>query len=142
MPFEDESFDLVWMQNVGMNIADKVRLYAEIARVLRSGGRFALQDLLAGEAPLAYFPLPWATTAGESFLPTADGLSDLLATAGLREIARREVPAAPPAPGMATISPLSYLIWGEAAGRMIDENIRRSVAEGRVTGAMLVAERS
>ena len=39
MPFADGAFDLVWMQNVGMHIADKGRLYAEIARVLRPAGR-------------------------------------------------------------------------------------------------------
>ena len=99
LPFADGAFDLVWMQNVGMHIADKGRLYAEIARVLRPGGRLALQDLLAGAARPARYPTPWAATAGENFLPTAEELGDALATAGLREIGRRAVPVAPPAPG-------------------------------------------
>ena len=30
MPFADQSFDVVWSQNVVMNIADRDRLYAEI----------------------------------------------------------------------------------------------------------------
>jgi SAM-dependent methyltransferase len=35
LPFPDDSFDVVWMQNVGMNIADKHKLYGEIYRVLK-----------------------------------------------------------------------------------------------------------
>ncbi len=49
LPFPDESFDVVWMQNVGMNIADKRKLYGEICRVLKPGGRFAFQEMAAGE---------------------------------------------------------------------------------------------
>ncbi len=56
LPFPDDSFDAVWMQNVGMNIADKRKLYAEISRVLRPGGRFAFQEMAAGEAATSYFP--------------------------------------------------------------------------------------
>ncbi len=49
LPFPDASFDAVWMQNVGMNIADKRKLYAEVYRVLKPGGRFAFQEMTAGE---------------------------------------------------------------------------------------------
>ncbi|MDH4181371.1 MAG: class I SAM-dependent methyltransferase, partial [Betaproteobacteria bacterium] len=61
LPFADASFDVVWMQNVGMNIADKRRLYGEIRRVLAPGGVFAFQEMAAGNAPVCRFPLPWAT---------------------------------------------------------------------------------
>jgi len=141
MPFADGSFDLVWMQYVGIHIADKGRLFAEIARVLRPGGRLALQEILAGEVQPAHYPTPWATTASESFLPTAEELRDALATAGLREVTREAMSAAPPAAAQGPSSTLSYLIWGEEASRTIEENIRRNVAEGRIAGVMLVAER-
>lgn len=49
IPFSDNSFDVIWMQNIGMNIADKQRLYEEINRVLKPGGRFAFQEMVAGE---------------------------------------------------------------------------------------------
>jgi ubiquinone/menaquinone biosynthesis C-methylase UbiE len=39
IPYPAGSFDVVWMQNVGMNIANKERLYKEVHRVLRPGGR-------------------------------------------------------------------------------------------------------
>ena len=61
LPFPDGSFDVVWMQNVGMNIADKTQLYEEIFRVLRPGGRYAFQEMAAGNMSTSYFPLPWAT---------------------------------------------------------------------------------
>src|SRR5262245_43307782 len=40
LPFADASFDLVWSpQNAAMNIADRDRLYSEMRRVLKPGGR-------------------------------------------------------------------------------------------------------
>lgn len=58
LPFADASFDVVWMQNVGMNIADKQRLYAEIHRVLQPGGRYAFQEMAAGTAANAASAAP------------------------------------------------------------------------------------
>jgi SAM-dependent methyltransferase len=141
MPFADGAFDLVWMQAVGMNIAEKGRLYAEIARVLRPGGRFALQENLAGTAQPAHYPTPWAATAEESFLLTDEELRDALATAGLHEVARQPEPDLPPVVGPTTTRPFLWLLWDEATGREIDENNRRNAAEGRVAGVLLVAER-
>ena len=41
LPFDDGGFDVVPLQHVAMNIADRPRLYREFRRVLKSGGRFA-----------------------------------------------------------------------------------------------------
>jgi len=49
LPFPGRSFEVVWMQNVGMNIADKRQLYGEIARVLKPGGRLIFCE--HGSAP-------------------------------------------------------------------------------------------
>ena len=46
---DDDSFDVVWMQNVGMNIADKPKLYEEVCRILKPNGRFAFQEMTAGQ---------------------------------------------------------------------------------------------
>ena len=83
LPFPDAAFDVVWMQNVGMNIADKRKLYGEISRVLKPGGRFAFQEMAAGDSTLSHFPLPWATDPADSFLVTVAELRSLLKTSGL-----------------------------------------------------------
>ena len=83
LPFADDSFDVVWMQNVGMNIADKRTLYSEIARVLKPGGRYVFQEMAAGDAATSYFPLPWATDPGDSFLVSADEMRSVLDGCGL-----------------------------------------------------------
>src|SRR5579859_24266 len=47
LPFEDGDFDVVLLQHVAMNIADRGRLYREIRRVLDVGGRFATFDVVS-----------------------------------------------------------------------------------------------
>jgi SAM-dependent methyltransferase len=82
LPFPDDAFDVVWMQNVGMNIADKRKLYGEIHRVLGPGGRFAFQEMAAGEAATTYFPLPWATDPADSFLVSVEEMRSVLGERG------------------------------------------------------------
>lgn len=82
LPFADDFFDVVWMQNVGMNIADKRKLYAEIHRVLKPGGRYAFQEMAAGKAATSYFPLPWATDSSENFLVSLEEMGSLLGASG------------------------------------------------------------
>jgi SAM-dependent methyltransferase len=82
LPFPDDAFDVVWMQNVGMNIADKPGLYAEIYRVLKPGGRYAFQEMAAGERTTSYFPLPWATEPGDSFLVPLEEMGAALGACG------------------------------------------------------------
>jgi sarcosine/dimethylglycine N-methyltransferase len=82
IPFPDDAFDVVWMQNVGMNIADKRKLYAEIHRVMKPGGRFAFQEMAAGETATSHFPLPWATDPADSYLISADEMRSALGDIG------------------------------------------------------------
>src|SRR5579859_1736304 len=46
LPFDAGRFNVVLLQHVAMNISDRVRLYREIRRVLKSGGRFATFDVV------------------------------------------------------------------------------------------------
>lgn len=83
MPFEDNSFDVVWTQHAAMNISEKPKLYSEIVRVLRPNGHFAMYDVLAGPVSPIHYPVPWATDASISFLATPDLLRELLEASGL-----------------------------------------------------------
>jgi ubiquinone/menaquinone biosynthesis C-methylase UbiE len=86
LPFDDASFDLVWMQHVSMNIPDKARLYGESRRVLSGSGRLAVYEILAGSMSDLHFPVPWARAASISHLATPDELKKTLEQVGFREI--------------------------------------------------------
>jgi len=90
MPFENESFDIVWTQHTAMNIADKARLYAESWRVLKPGGLLAIYDIVEGEGEPLIFPVPWAREPSISFLVTSDELRELLGQAGFQVVSWRD----------------------------------------------------
>lgn len=85
MPFEDQSFNVVWTQFAAMNIADKARLYAEFRRVLRPGGVVALHEVMAGTDGEPYYPVLWANDASISHLRQPEEIRRLLRDAGFRE---------------------------------------------------------
>jgi sarcosine/dimethylglycine N-methyltransferase len=133
LPFPDDSFDVVWMQNVGMNIANKQGLYDEIHRVLKPGGRYAFQELTAGNAPTSYFPLPWATDPADSFLVPAEEMRSILGKSGfVAEVfedtsdAHLSATAATPA-----ASPLTLGVYVDNLAQK-SGNARRSLQEGQI----------
>lgn len=133
MPFHDDSFDAAWMQNVGMNIADKRKLYAEICRVLKPGGRFAFQEIAAGEGVASYFPLPWATHPADSFLVSAAEIRALLGECGFiaecfEDVSDAQLSTTPEAatPGQLTLAVFVDNLALKAG------NARRSLQEGQI----------
>ncbi len=91
MPFDDGVFDLVWMQHMAMNIEDKERLFGEIRRVLRPGGRLALYEIFAGSAAPLHFPVPWANDPAISFLVAPSEVRNLLTETGFKELVWTDV---------------------------------------------------
>ncbi|HET9823592.1 MAG TPA: class I SAM-dependent methyltransferase [Burkholderiaceae bacterium] len=137
MPFADASFDVGWMQNVGMNIADKRGLYREVRRVLKPGGRFAFQEMVAGNGEAIHFPLPWATDPADNQLVCAPAMRELLVDSGFAEAYFEDVsdaPLPPPEPGTpdsAPQAPLSLSVYVDNLAQKA-ENATRSVREGRI----------
>jgi ubiquinone/menaquinone biosynthesis C-methylase UbiE len=84
LPFRNASFDCAWSQNVAMNIADRPRYYAEMHRVLRPGGRLAIQDVAMGDGDELDFPVMWADRPEISFLRTPDETLAMLEAADFR----------------------------------------------------------
>ena len=136
LPFPDDSFEVVWMQNAGMNIADKHKLYAEIYRVLRPGGRFAFQEMAAGNAATSYFPLPWATDPADNFLVSVEEMRSLLGVSGFvtelledtsdAHLSATAANTTPAAPGQLGLAVYVDNLAQKAA------NARRSLEEGQI----------
>lgn len=89
LPFEDGRFDTVLLQHVAMNIGDRTRLYRELRRVLKPGGRFATYDVVSNGDDLHY-PVPWAAKPEVSFLLTAAATREAIESAGFRTMTWRD----------------------------------------------------
>lgn len=136
LPFPADSFDAVWMQNVGMNIGDKRKLYAEIHRVLAPAGRYAFQEMAAGETATSHFPLPWATDPADSYLVSTEEMRSVLVESGFTaelfedtsdaHLGRSSANATPAAPGRLGLAVFVDNL-AEKGG-----NARRSLEEGQI----------
>ena len=84
LPFEGGTFDAATLIHVGMNIADKAKLFANVRRVLKPGALFGVYEVMrAGESDLPY-PMPWAQTSETSFVETPETYRRLLTNAGFK----------------------------------------------------------
>ncbi|MEW6636723.1 MAG: methyltransferase domain-containing protein [Actinomycetota bacterium] len=147
MPYQEASFDLAWTQHSSMNIADKARLYSEIRRVLKPGGRLALHEIMAGQTCPIRLPVPWAREPGISHLERPERIRTLILASGFRELAwtdettlaaewfrkrasrHRESPALSP-----------HLLFGPDFPEML-ENQARNLQEGRISILYAIFER-
>jgi len=78
LPFENNSFDIVWTQNAQMNIEDKAKFYSEIKRVLNDEGALVYYDIFKKGKEEVNYPLPWANNASISFLESIQLVDALL----------------------------------------------------------------
>jgi MPBQ/MSBQ methyltransferase len=144
LPFDDGTFDVVWTQNSGMNIAAKERLYAGFHRVLRPGGRLALQEPMAGPVQPPVFPVMWARDAAASFLRPPGEMRALIAAAGFRVRAWEDVTAevAGSGPGANAPGPsIQALVMGDALDAIARAG-QRNRDEGRIVMVQAVCDRT
>lgn len=84
LPFGAGTFDAATLIHVGMNIADKARLFGEVRRVLKPGALFCVYEvMMVGEGDLPY-PMPWAHSMETSFVETPEVYRGLLSAAGFK----------------------------------------------------------
>jgi SAM-dependent methyltransferase len=142
LPFADGTFDVAISQHVQMNVADKVRLYAETRRVLRVDGRLALWDITIGAHGELDYPLPWADHPARSHLVTVGELRAVVESAGFavehwtdltdQAGALMQAMLAPPA------NPLGLHAFVPDFKRKV-ENLTHALADGRLRVIQAVA---
>jgi ubiquinone/menaquinone biosynthesis C-methylase UbiE len=144
MPFAPGTFDGAYMIHVGMNLADKAGVFREVGRVLKSGARFTIFDLIRGREGTLRFPLPWAASEATSFVVDAAQYRKALEVAGFevekeqshrtfaieftQRTASRLAASGPPALGL-------HVLMGEKTPTML-----KNVLEGMVEGILDVIE--
>jgi SAM-dependent methyltransferase len=89
MPFAAASFDVATLLHVGMNIADKDRLFREVRRVVKPAGIFGIYDQMREADGELAFPVPWASVPQTSFVETATTYKRLLTDAGFEIVWER-----------------------------------------------------
>lgn len=149
IPYDDERFDIVWTEHVQMNIADKNRFYAELARVLKPGGRLLFHDIFRGSGDPPLYPTPWAEDVSMSFLATEMEARSIIEQAGLyidqwlvkvpesiefleKKSAQTKTDRQPPIG--------THLLMGESAKDKF-QNYLRNLSEDRVSVALGIAHK-
>ena len=138
-----EPFDVVWTQNSGMNIADKERLYAGFARVLRPGGLLVTQEPMAGPVQPVVFPVMWARDASASFLRTPEAMRAVMEASGFQVRAWDDVTAEATGPASAAAIPahsVQQIIMGESLDAIIRAG-HQNREERRIVMTQAVLER-
>lgn len=82
LPYGVAAFDAAVTFHVAMNIDNRARFYAELARVLKQDARLCVFDVMKGPAPGMIYPVPWAETEATSFLRSREQTCALLDGAG------------------------------------------------------------
>ena len=140
LPFDAKEFDLAVTMQIQMNISEKERFYGEIFRVLKPGGRFFFQDIMAGDSSGdVHLPVPWSVDGEFNFLISVDALQrTLLATGFELELFEDTTTEAlawrkrqPQASGLAPAALGLHLVMGDQFGLM-QANQVRNLEEGRV----------
>jgi SAM-dependent methyltransferase len=143
LPFDGGTFDVVWTQNSGMNIADKEHLYAGFHRVVRPGGLLAIQEPMAGPAGPIIFPVMWARDAASSFLRPPAEMRALIEAVGFRARAWDDVTAetaGPLDPAAIPAHSAQRLIMGDRLDAIIRAG-HRNRDEGRLVSVQAVFHR-
>lgn len=90
LPFPDGTFDGATMLHVGMNIADKPAVFAEVRRVLKPGGLFAIYDAMRQSDGAFAYPVPWSSEPATNHIATPEAYKAALRAAGFEVVKERD----------------------------------------------------
>lgn len=149
MPFENASFDRATMLHVGMNIADKSALFAEMARTTKSGALCGIYDVMRLDNALLAYPVAWAADESTSFVaPIKDYRRKLeengfevlsvtekadVAIKFFEAIKARVAASGPPPLGL-------HIVMGKDAPTKVG-NMAKNVAKGSIAPVEIIARR-
>tara|TARA_B100001559_G_C16452752_1_gene600126 strand:- start:626 stop:1450 length:825 start_codon:yes stop_codon:yes gene_type:complete len=147
LPFNDNSFDMVWCQNVSMNIEDKDTFYDEIARVIVNDGYLVSTEMSAGKNNSPYYPLPWARGPEISFLCSQIDMRTKIESTGLKIIKWKDtsLEAIKSLENAAKKTPKTKLSLSLIAGNDIDErmaNAGLSLIDEHLSNITIVAKKN
>jgi MPBQ/MSBQ methyltransferase len=150
LPYADASFDRASQFHVGMNIEDKDGLFADVARVLKPGGLFAVYDVMrVGDDALDY-PVAWAEDESTSFVAPVEDYAAALAAAGLEvqateskkdlglaffaKMKARMAESGPPPLGL-------HIVMGKDAA-IKAANMAKNIAKGAIAPVLMLARKA
>lgn len=149
LPFANARFDRASLLHVGMNIADKEKLFQEAARVIKAGGYLGVYDVMrTNDLPIT-FPVAWAENETTSFVEPVDIYRAKLEAAGFRivdianrsdvalyffeAIKKRLAEGGPPPLGL-------HIVMGSDA-RLKVSNMHVNVETGTISPVQILAQR-
>ncbi|RKY95195.1 MAG: SAM-dependent methyltransferase [Ignavibacteriae bacterium] len=149
LPFENESFNIVWSEHVQMNVENKQKFYQEIYRVLKSGGKLLFYDVFKGRGDEIFYPVPWANDSSTDFLTEQNETKYLIGSLDFKinywedktELSKNWFSAMVAKVKNREPSPLGlHLVMGKNANEKF-QNMVRNLNEGNITVAQAVVEK-
>jgi sarcosine/dimethylglycine N-methyltransferase len=142
LPFEDNSFDAVWTQNSGMNIADKESLYAGFKRVIRPNGLLVIQEPMSGPNHPPVLPVMWSRDGSNNFLRKPEQMQAVIEAAGFHLLKWEDVTnEKDPSNTVRPAQSIQKLVMGEELLAQIRQADQRNDAEQRLVMVQAVFER-
>ncbi len=139
--FDDNSFDAVWTQNSGMNIADKESLYAGFHRLIRPNGWLVIQEPVSGPNQPAIFPTMWSRDGAHHFVRKPEQLQATIEAAGFRLIQWDDVTHIKDISSVRPTHSIQKLVMGAELLAEITSASKRNEDEGRLGMIQAVFER-
>lgn len=148
MPYAAQSFDAAITLHAAMNIAERGRLYRDIARVIKTGGTLCIYDVMQQGQGRLRFPVPWAASEAISHLMTPEALLVHLQENGFRildvenrtDFALEFFATAMAAADDTNRSPGIHLVMGDSAKEKF-RNTLDGLQRGCIAPILVIAER-